>query len=124
MNVVAKLNYDEVGLRHPAEAVHMLSLLAGSGQSLDDATGLNQPYPRNLAGGRTSVATNASSSTRFRYSGLYNIPEEFRDRTGQGLEDNDDQDVGMEDASGSRDASQMSLGEILAQTHRLQGRFY
>lgn len=120
MNTAAKLSQDETGLRHPAEALHFLSMLAGTGRAVDDY-GFTQPYPRSMAGGRTSIATNASGSSKFRYSELYNIPEEFRSKEGAAQQQDELLDTEMVDAPVNRDASQMSLGEILVRTNRHQG---
>lgn len=112
MNLAAKLSYDDTGLRSPAESIHFISMLTGTGRSID-SVGLSQLSPR------PSLTTTTSSSSKFKYMGLYNIPEKFN--AAQQHMDDEIPDEDMADRPEEWDASQMSLGEILAQTHRHVG---
>lgn len=101
MNTAAKLDEHNSGLRHPAEAVHFLSLMAGTGVNSTS----QQPYYANK---------------RFKYMGLYDIPERFRSS-----DEVDDLDMGEAENSHEMDhldTNQMSLGDILRHANRLQGK--
>jgi hypothetical protein len=104
MNLVSRLNPEDSGLRHPAEAVHFLSLLAGTDQQ-NQSQQQQQPYYNNRRSG-------------YRYTGLYNVPD--------GLEDMDIDDssrLGSEPTNpfNHDEMPMVTLGQLAQQFNKHQG---
>lgn len=108
MNLVSRLNPEDSGLRHPAEAVHFLSLLAGSGTDQQyQSQQQQQPYYNNRRSG-------------YRYTGLYNVPD--------GLEEMDIEDSirlgsGPTNTFSHGEPSTVTLGQLAQQFNRHQGMY-
>lgn len=107
MNLVSRLDPEDSGLRHPAEAVHVLSLLAGSGTDQQYQTQQHQPpyYDSRRPG--------------YRYTGLYSVPDALGDMD---LDNGSRPGSGMTNTHNLDDMPTITLGQLAQQFNRHQGK--